>query len=85
MIQQLWREFKRAGVEGNTVFMRQINGSPIAQTLARNAFYAGAEAMRDSMNTEVRDLQDMIEDEQEQLRDYERKQGKLILIDGGKE
>ena len=74
MIQQFCRLYK-TGEAG-----RWINGNPGAQTLARAAFYAGAEAMRDTMNGEVKDLHELIEDEQEQLRRYERKQGTLTLV-----
>jgi len=80
MIQQLWREFKQAGIEGRTVFAAQINSNPRAQTLARNAFYAGAEAMQDAMSQRVKNLQDLIETEQDQLEEYERRQGTLTLV-----
>lgn len=70
MIQELWRRYKLG--EGG----RWINGNPGAQTLARAAFYAGAEAMREAMYG--------IEEEDLQQQDFARRQGTLTLIDGGK-
>ena len=51
-IQELWARLKSRECEEYQDLRVRINASVAGQTIARAAFYAGAEMMREAMNTE---------------------------------